>query len=123
MQNVACAMTIVQKDSSRPRNVRKPVRKASAVTMPGRAIGSTTSNDSVCLPKNVYLPSANARSVPSTSATVVATMPTSIEVSTADRTLRLPNVSDHQCVVNDLGGQANTVLALNELMMMTPSGT
>ena len=46
-----------------------PVRKASAVTMPGRAIGSTTSRDTVCLPKNVYRPRANARSMPSTSAT------------------------------------------------------
>src|SRR5437588_436538 len=60
MQNVECATTTVQMDSSMDRMVRKAVRSASAVTMPGSAIGRITSSDSVCRPKKAYRLSANA---------------------------------------------------------------
>ena len=123
MQNVACAIATVQIDSSIPRMVRKAVRNASAVTMPGSAIGSTTSSDSVCRPKNEYRPSANASSVPSTSAMAVAISPTSSDVTTAARTPSLPSALDHQCIVKPRGGHAKTVLTLNELTSTTSSGT
>src|SRR5438876_17211 len=59
----------------------------------------------------------------SASASVVATSPTSIDVRTADRTPSLWKTSSHQCSVNSCGGHANTLLALNELMTTTASGT
>ena len=52
----------------------------------------------------------------------MATRPTSIEVRTASRTPGLSQTLSHQCNVNSLGGQAKTLLALKELMTMTPSG-
>ena len=51
MQNVACAIATVQIESSMPRTLRNAVRNASAVTMPGSAIGRITSSDNVCRPK------------------------------------------------------------------------
>src|SRR5690348_12995262 len=97
MQNVACAMTTVQMESSTDRMVRNAVRRASAVTMPGSAIGRITSNDNVFLPKNEYRLSANDSIEPSTIATSVATRPTLTDVHTASRTPVLCQTCVHQC--------------------------
>ena len=55
------------------------------VTMPGRAIGSTSSSDSAFLPKKRKRDSANAAALPSTSAIAVARRPTLNEFSSAVR--------------------------------------
>ena len=59
MQNVAWAMTREWKPKPmRKLTSQRSIRReklfcnATAVTMPGRAMGSTIRNDSVCLPKN-----------------------------------------------------------------------
>ena len=67
MQNVAWPATMVQKPGSRPASLMAD-SSAMPVMMPGSAIGSANSKVSVCLPGKRLRASANAASVPSTSA-------------------------------------------------------
>ena len=60
-------------------NVCKVVLSAIPVTMPGNAIGNTTNKESADLPKKLYLDTAKATAVPSSSAIKVAPIPTLIE--------------------------------------------
>ena len=53
--------------------------------MPGRAIGSTSRNDTASLPKKRKRCSANATALPSSSAITVARRPTVSELTRASR--------------------------------------
>ena len=65
-------------------------RKAIPVTMPGRASGSTTRNETASRPKKRLLATARAAMVPSTSANTVAPMATcSDSVRAANRSPRV----------------------------------
>lgn len=126
MQNVACPTITVNRPSWIPSGdstVRKALLSAMPVTMPGSAIGRMTSSDTVSRPKNRYRCTANAAIVPSTHATAVAPRPALTEVHSADRTPPFCQARDHHSPVTWVGGQANVLSALNELISTTNSGT
>jgi hypothetical protein len=93
------------------------------VTMPGSAIGSTTSSDTVSRPKNRYRCTAKATMLPSTRATAVAPRPALTDVHAASRAPVLDHARVHHSVVRPGGGHANVRSVLNELTSTTSSGT
>lgn len=121
MQNVACATTNV-KNVSPPRNDVNMVLRARPVTMPGSAIGSTTSREIVLCPKNFVPDRANDTSVPSTRATNVATVATTTDVTKASLTPSFDTARDHHSSVNPGGGHANVRLVLKLLTRMINNG-
>ena len=99
MQNVACAITMVQSESWMPRMVRKPFDNARPVTMPGSAIGRMISSETTLRPKNLVRRSPIAASVPSTIAITVAAIATRTDVHSASRAPWLCQASCHHSVV------------------------
>ena len=97
--------------------------RATPVTMPGNAIGSTISREIVPFPKNRYRVSAKESRVPRTRARVVAPTPASIEVRRASRGPWACAASRHHFRVRLGGGQLKVRSLLKELMVMTPRGT
>ena len=85
MQKVACPITIVRTPNGTPRTLIVEFR-AIAVTMPGRAIGRTSRNDTELRPKKLNRCTANAAALPSRRATSVATEATAREFESASRT-------------------------------------
>jgi hypothetical protein len=74
-QNVACPMMMVQIEKVRPKMLCPKLiaeDKAIAVTIPGRAIGSTRANEIVSRPKNRNRWTAKAAREPRSIAVVVA---------------------------------------------------
>jgi len=122
MQKVAWPTTIVHSDSGTPRN-RKADWRAIPVTIPGRAIGRTTSSDRVSRPKKRWRWTANDSKVPSTRATRVAPTAALTEVQRAARAPGLSQALPHHSVVNPSGGQTATRAGLKELITTTSSGT
>ena len=108
---------------SPPRNVVNTLFRARPVTMPGRAIGSTNSRETVLRPQKSYRETAMAVSVPSTSAMAVAMLATTREVVRASRTPSLRKAACHHSVVYPGGGHWNSLLVLNELTTTMASGT
>src|SRR5689334_20995382 len=97
MQNVAWPATIVFRDGVIEKYLIADSSE-SPVTMPGSAIGSTSSSDREFLPKKLNRDSANAATVPSTIATAVAARPTLTEFSSAAWARVSCRASDHQWV-------------------------
>jgi hypothetical protein len=122
MQKVAWPATIVHRDRGTPRK-RKADWRAMPVTIPGRAIGSTTSRDSVSRPKKRWRWTANESRVPRTRATRVAPAAAFTEVQRAARAPGLPQARPHQSAVKPSGGQAATRAGLKELITTTSRGT
>ena len=75
------------------------------VMIPGRAIGSSSRNDTDSRPKNRKRWMANAAIEPSTIATPVATSPTLTESHKAERASGLCQATENQCVVQPGIGQ------------------
>ena len=89
-------------------------RSAIAVTMPGSAIGRTSTNDTVSRPKNRNRCTANAASVPSRQRERgQQPTPTFTEVPSAMRMFGSSHASPNQRVVNPVGGQFCATLLLN----------
>ena len=107
MQNVAWPTITVNSPSPMPNGVstsRNVAFSAMPVTMPGSAIGSTTRNEIVSRPKKRWRATANAASVPSSSAISVAPVAAFIDVSSASRTPGLWNaLSNHSSVKPGIG--------------------
>src|SRR5688572_14653392 len=104
VQKVAWPATIVRKDGS-TRQVFMAASKAMPVTMPGNAMGNTNNTVSASLAGKRALASANAASVPSTSAINVAQVATpSDSVSDCQMSLRAKATSN-QCSVSPGGGK------------------
>ena len=76
-------MITVSRLRSMPRTWVNVSLSATPVTMPGRAIGRMTRNETVSRPKKRWRATAIEASVPSTSAIAVATAPTLSEVTNA----------------------------------------
>jgi len=123
MQNVACAITIVQMLSWMPRIVRKPFWNARPVTMPGSAIGRMISSETTLRPKKRVRRNPIAASVPSTSAIAVAQSATWMLVNRASLAPALSTATFHQCRVNPGGGQPKVLSVLKELTSTSSSGT
>ncbi len=122
MQNVACATITVKYPNGTPPALKAEL-SAMPVTMPGSAIGSTTSRLITSRPKNRYRWTAKARQVPSTRASAVAPRPTLTLVQSADRAPALSSVRRHHSSVSPLGGKPNVRDELNELTSTSSSGT
>src|SRR3990170_9143686 len=106
MQNVTCPITIVQKPN--PTSASESVeRSAIPVTMPGRAIGRTTTKATTFLPKNFARYTAPASRPPSTIATPVEIVATSNESRTAPHMSSSPNATENHLVVKPGGGKVN----------------
>ena len=87
--------------------------RATAVTMPGRAIGRIHRNDSEFWPKKRKRCMAKAASVPSTRAMSVATAATLTEFHSASFGPSASHAARHQSSVSPCGGQASEVASLN----------
>ena len=83
------------------------------VMIPGRAIGSTSRNETDSRPKKRKRAMANAAAEPSTSATPVARRPARTESQIASRTSPLRHATPNQCVVKPVIGQLCTFDLLN----------
>src|SRR5262245_23445680 len=86
---------------------------ASAVTMPGSAIGSTRMNDTASRPKNANRCTANEASVPSTSAMHVAHTAATIDVHSALCRFESCHATWNHFKVKSWGGHAPDTLLLN----------
>jgi hypothetical protein len=93
------------------------------VTIPGRAIGRTTSRDRVSRPKKRWRWTANDSRVPRTRATRVAPAAALTEVQRAARAPGLSQARAHHSAVKPSGGQAATRAELKELITTTSRGT
>ena len=102
--------------------VRNALLSAMPVTMPGSAIGRMITSDTTLRPKKCVRCSASAAIVPSSSATRVARMATSMLVSSAARAPWLWAAAFHQRRVSSCGGQLKVRLALKELSTTSISG-
>jgi hypothetical protein len=91
--------------------------------LPGRAIGNTNISEITSWPKNLYLDMAAAANEPRINAIKVAKSATTALLVIASLTPSLTAALLHQEVVKPVGGQANEVLALNELITTRISGT
>ena len=108
----------------RPITERNALSSAMPVTMPGSAIGSTTSSDTrVAAEEAVPLHREGRPCVPSTSAIAVAPRPALTESTARRGRPSLFHAGRHHWVVRPGGGQANVRSALNELTSTTTSGT
>lgn len=93
------------------------------VTMPGSAIGRTTTNEMASRPKNRCRATAKAISVPSTRAMAVAPRPAFTETQSAARAPSFSQATDHQRKVSPDGGQLALRSGLKELTRTRASGT
>src|SRR5512137_770592 len=94
---------MVPKPGSSP-TVRIPASRARPVRMPGSAIGNTNSSVIDSLPLNVRRASANAASVPRTSASSVAAEATTSESRIDSQMSVRAKATSNQCSVNPGGG-------------------
>jgi hypothetical protein len=122
MQNVACP-TIIVKIVNLPKKLVNTLFKAIPVTMPGSAMGNTNSSDIDSRPKNLYLDIAAAAKDPKIKAITVAKSATTALRVIAYRTPSLTAAFDHHVVVKPVGGQANEVFSLKELITTKSNGT
>src|ERR1043165_2789669 len=107
MQNVAWPMMTDSRPLPRPigsATVWNALASAMPVTMPGSAIGSTTSRDTALRPKNLYRPTANAIIAPSSGALPAAPRPVRTDVHSADRAPSLSQAEPHHLPVHAVGG-------------------
>jgi len=96
--------------------------KATPVTTPGKAIGSTTNRFTVPLPKNSYLLSAKATRDPRTIAMVIAPKATIAEFNRAARISSDSNATTHHLNDHSWIGQAETCRSLKAFKIRTDSG-
>src|SRR4026209_1636656 len=107
-QKVACPTMIAGMPKFSPGIASTIDDNASAVTIPGKAIGRTSANEIVSRPKNLARAIANDASVPSTRAINVAQIATRKELVTGCRRSVLCHaVVNHDVVTND-GGHETT---------------
>src|SRR5438874_2678177 len=85
---------------------------ASAVTIPGSAIGSTRMNDTASRPKNANRCTANDAKVPRTSARHVAQIAATTDVHAAVCRLGSCQATENHLSVNSCGGHAPDTLLL-----------
>src|SRR4051794_27387877 len=98
--------------------------KAMPVTMPGNAIGNTSTNVIVSLPQKRERDIANAVSEPSTIAKMVASAATLNESRMADQISLRANAATNQCNVTPGKGNAYVRSSVvNAYKMMTSTGT
>ena len=90
--------------------------------MPGSAIGNTNNNEMVSRPKKSYLVIAAAAKDPKTSAIAVAHIAVITERITASLMPSFAAALLHHSVVNPVGGQANDLFVLNELITTRTNG-
>ena len=86
--------------------------RASAVTMPGKAIGSTRRNEIASHPKNRNRCNPNAASDPRISASSVAKRPAMSELTIAPLRVGSSHATKNQCTVNSCGGHDGMRLML-----------
>src|SRR5687768_1962837 len=103
MQNVACAITIVQVLNPISRRAIDD-RRAMPVTMPGSAIGRITRNETASLPKNFVRYTAAASRLPNTRAIPVAAEATTTDRRRARQIAGFLNATSNQSSVNPGGG-------------------
>src|SRR5688500_4283869 len=94
---------------------RQALSRAMPVTIPGSAIGSTMSRDTVTRPKNRNPCTANASIVPRPRAVAVAAWPAATDVSSAGRAPVLAHAAGHGRVVGSWGGPPDVRWRLDEL--------
>ncbi len=126
MQKVAWPTITVNRPRPTPsgaRTVPKAELRAMPVTMPGSAMGRTTTKDTVSRPKKRCRATANAMSVPRTSAIAVAPRPAFTDTHRAPRAPELSRATDHQCRVSPGGGQLALRSGFRELTRTSSSGT
>ena len=114
MQNMTCAMTIVQNPSFRPKREKpwtKMVSRLAPRTISGVAMGMKTSTLLAALPRKRWRTRAKASMVPSTVATTVAITPTWSEVTSASQTPGAPQGS-FQCLSVGPAAEFQTMLDL-----------
>src|SRR4051794_26097414 len=119
MQKVAWATITVNRLSGMPTTWMNVFWRATPVTIPGRAIGSTTRKETVSRPKKRWRATANDAIEPSSRAMAVAAAPTLIEVQKASRAPELSTASPNQCVVKPGGGHWKNWLLLKALTAIT----
>ncbi len=110
-QKVASPMMIVQRLKFTP-VVLIAVRRAIPVMMPGSAIGRTSRNERLSLPKKRNRCTAKAAQLPSTRAISVAIDATFKEFTNAFRMLASPKASSNHLVVKLFGGHTCATLSL-----------
>src|SRR5512140_1014218 len=86
--------------------------RASAVTMPGNAIGSTSTNEMASRPKNRNRCTAKDANVPRKSAMHVAETPALIELKNAGLSSGFCHATANHLVVKRRGGQAALMFLL-----------
>src|SRR5512143_3961531 len=79
--------------------------RAMPVTIPGKAIGSTTKNEMASRPKNLKRETASANNVPKNKAMAVAAIATTTDKTNESRKPWLPAVMPNQSVVKPGGGK------------------
>ena len=103
-QNVAWPRMIAGMPKLRPGTASTNDASASAVTIPGNAIGRTNANEIVSRPKNRACAIPNEARVPSVSAITVAASATSRECSSAGRSVEFFQATSNHEVVKNSGG-------------------
>src|SRR4051812_27158391 len=103
MQNVAWPATMVQNDGSMAPSFMA-ASSAMPVTMPGNAIGSANRTVSESLPKKRARASANAASVPSSTASIVAHAATRTDNHMAGQMSERANAAPNHLSVSPGGG-------------------
>src|SRR5215218_5488457 len=112
MQKVAWPTITVKRLRLIPRTWVKVLLRATPVTIPGRAIGSTTRKEIVSRPKKRWRATAREARLPRMRAIAVATAPASSEVSRASRALLLSKALPNHSVVRLGGGHLRILLEL-----------
>ena len=97
--------------------------RASAVTIPGNAIGSTSANEIVSRPKKRARAIANDAREPSTSAMIVAKIPMRNELATGCRRAWLCSAFVNHENVRRFGGHDTTESFVNAYRTTTINGT
>jgi len=105
-----------------PKKLVNTLLSAIPVTIPGRAIGKTNSREIVLRPKKSYLVIAAAASEPKTRAIEVAIRAVTTERNTASLIPSFAAAFVHHSVVKPVGGQANDLFVLNELITTRTKG-
>src|SRR3954447_2182850 len=112
MQKVACPTTIVRYDRSKPQKVKHELI-AMPVRIPGRAMGSTSRNEIVSLPKNRKRCTPKAAAEPSATAMPVASSAALTDSQSASRISWLCQVWPNHLVDSPEIGQPCTFDGLN----------
>src|SRR5437667_8898277 len=121
MQNVAWPRTIVAVEKPIP-EVRTVAFRASPVTIPGRAIGSTSEREKTSRPKKLNRWIAKAASDPRRMAIAADSRPTWIDSARASRTDGLSQAEANHWVLNSRIGQTWIRSALNAKRAMIRVG-